>query len=114
MQCPSIKSPLLSYGSDFFPKIRYYYAFIAKQMQKKNILKIKFHPKKIYFQIVLDLIDVYQYPAPLKNSSKNSIHNYSFEIYIQIFKLCDRYYFVKIYCICSNFFMLIDFFKIID
>jgi len=34
MWCPSIKCPLLWYGSGFFLKGRYYYAFIAKKMQK--------------------------------------------------------------------------------
>jgi len=29
-----------------------------------------------------------------KNSPKNAIHNPSFEVYIQIFKLCNEYYFV--------------------
>ncbi len=29
-----------------------------------------------------------------KNSPNNSIHNLSFEIYIQYFKLCDGHYFV--------------------
>jgi hypothetical protein len=29
MQCPSIKSPPLSYGSGFFLKGRFYYAYIA-------------------------------------------------------------------------------------
>jgi len=29
-----------------------------------------------------------------KNSLENSIHNRSFEVYIQIFKPCDKYYFV--------------------
>ncbi len=32
---------------------------------------------------------------PLKHSLKNSIPNPSFETYIQIFKLYDKYYFVK-------------------
>jgi hypothetical protein len=36
MQCPFIKSPPFLYGSGFFLKIRYYYAFIIKQMQKKT------------------------------------------------------------------------------
>jgi hypothetical protein len=36
MQCPSIKSPLIWYGSGFFLKIRYYCAFTTKQMQKKT------------------------------------------------------------------------------
>jgi hypothetical protein len=34
MQCPSIKSPPFLYGSGFFLKIKYYYAFITKQMPK--------------------------------------------------------------------------------
>jgi hypothetical protein len=47
MQCSSIKSPLLWYGSSFFLK-KYYYAFVTKQMQKTHFLngisskKIKF------------------------------------------------------------------------
>jgi hypothetical protein len=36
MQDPSIKSPPLWYGSDCFLKVRYYYAFIIKQMQKTH------------------------------------------------------------------------------
>ncbi len=36
MQCPSIKSSFLWYGSGFFLKWRYYYAFIAKKMQKNK------------------------------------------------------------------------------
>jgi hypothetical protein len=35
-QCPSIKSLLFLYGSGFFFKITYYYAFITKKIQKKN------------------------------------------------------------------------------
>ncbi len=34
MQCPSIKSPIFLYGSGYLFKLRYYYAFITKQMQK--------------------------------------------------------------------------------
>jgi hypothetical protein len=55
---------------------------------------MKFHPKTLNSLIVLYLIDVYQYHTPLKNAPENSIHNPSFEVYIQIFKLCDEYYFV--------------------
>ncbi len=55
---------------------------------------MKFYPKIFNFQIVLDLINVNQYHTPLKISPKNSIQNTSFEVYIQIFKLCDKYYFV--------------------
>jgi hypothetical protein len=36
MQCPSIKFPSLWYGSGFFLKIWYYYAFITKKMQKNT------------------------------------------------------------------------------
>jgi hypothetical protein len=32
--------------------------------------------------MVLDLIDVYQFHSPQKNSIKNSTHNLSFEIYM--------------------------------
>jgi hypothetical protein len=39
MQYLSIKSPLLWYGSGFILKIRYYYAFIAKQMQKNTFFE---------------------------------------------------------------------------
>jgi hypothetical protein len=34
MQCPSIKSPPLCYGSGFFLKGKYYYAFIARNAKK--------------------------------------------------------------------------------
>jgi hypothetical protein len=61
MQCPTIKSLPLWYGSGFLLKIRYYYAFITKQMQKKHIFWMKFHPKNLKFKIVLNLIHVYQY-----------------------------------------------------
>jgi hypothetical protein len=42
MQCPSIKSPFLWYGSGFFLKINYYYAFITKQMQKNTFFEWNF------------------------------------------------------------------------
>jgi hypothetical protein len=38
MQCPSKKSPPLWYSSGFFLKGTYYYAFIAKKMQKTHFL----------------------------------------------------------------------------
>jgi hypothetical protein len=34
MQCPSIKSPPLGYGSGFFPKNINYYAFIVQNAKK--------------------------------------------------------------------------------
>jgi len=49
MQCPSIKSLPLWYGNGFFLKKRYYYAFIIKQMKKKHIFWMKFHPKTLNF-----------------------------------------------------------------
>jgi hypothetical protein len=41
-----------------------------------------------------------------KNSPKNFIHNFSFEIYIQNFKLYDEYYFV------TNIFHTFKFFNV--
>jgi len=42
--------------------------------------------------MLIDLVDVYQYHSPQKNSLQNSTHNFSFEIYLQIFILCDIYF----------------------
>jgi hypothetical protein len=39
---------------------------------------MEFYLKVLNFQLVLDLIDVYQYHTPLKNSPKNSINNLIF------------------------------------
>jgi hypothetical protein len=39
MQCPFIKSLPLWYGSGFFLKLKYYYAFITKQMQKNTFFE---------------------------------------------------------------------------
>jgi len=64
LQCASIKSPPLWYGNGFFLRIRYYYAFITKQMQKKNKNWMEFHQKTLNFKIFLDLIVVYQYHTP--------------------------------------------------
>jgi hypothetical protein len=43
--CPFIKSYSLWYGSGFFFKIKYYYAFIIKQMQKNTFLEWNFIQK---------------------------------------------------------------------
>jgi hypothetical protein len=51
MQWPSIKSPLLWYGSSFFLKGRYYYAFITKTNTKKYIFEMEFHPKVFFKKI---------------------------------------------------------------
>jgi hypothetical protein len=45
MQCPSIKSPPLSYGSGFFPRTRYYCAFIVQKCKKHTFLKSNFIQK---------------------------------------------------------------------
>jgi hypothetical protein len=44
-KCPSIKSPSLWYGNGFFLKIKYYYAFIIKRMQKNTFFEWKFIKK---------------------------------------------------------------------
>jgi hypothetical protein len=49
----------------------------------------------------LDLVDVYQYQSPQKNSLQNSIHNFSFEVYLHFltFILIQNTSYVQI-CIC--------------
>jgi hypothetical protein len=63
---------------------------LLKNAKKTHIFWMKFHPKIFNFEIVLDLIDIYQYHKPLKIWPKNSIHNPSFDVYMQFFKLCDE------------------------
>jgi len=54
-----------------------------------------FQPKKLNFEMVLDYIYVNQYHlTPKKKKNKNSTNIFNFEIHMQIFKFCDRYYFV--------------------
>jgi hypothetical protein len=57
--------------------------------------------------MVMDLVDVYQYHSPQKNSLQNSIYNFSFEIYLQIFILCDAFILTQIYVQVCKF--LLDF-----
>jgi len=45
IQRPFIKSPRLWYGSGFFLKRRYYYAFIAEQMQEDTFFEWNFIQK---------------------------------------------------------------------
>jgi len=42
MQCPSIKSPPLWYGSGFFLKQRYYYAFIVQKCKTHKFFEWNF------------------------------------------------------------------------
>jgi hypothetical protein len=43
--------------------------------------------------MVLNVVDVHQYHSPPKKLLQNSIHNLSFEVYLQLFILCDVYFF---------------------
>jgi hypothetical protein len=43
--------------------------------------------------MVLNLVDVCQYHSPPKNSLQKSTHTFSYEVYLQIFILCDMYFF---------------------
>jgi hypothetical protein len=62
---------------NFFLKGRYYYAFTVKNA-KKHIFEWNFIQKNLNFLIAIDLINLYQYHAPTKNSPKNSIVNLIF------------------------------------
>jgi hypothetical protein len=63
-----------------------------------------FQPKKKNFEMVLDSIHVNQYHLTLKKNQK--FHQLNFEIHVQIFKLCVRYYFV------INIFYIFKFFNV--
>jgi hypothetical protein len=65
--------------------------------------------KFLILKNILYLINVYQYHTPLKISPKNSIHNPSFEIYIQIFKIYIIFSQNILYI--QNFQCLLDFLK---
>jgi hypothetical protein len=47
-----------------------------------------------FFQLLngLDLVDVYHYHSPQKNSLQNSTHNFNFDIYLQFFILHDVFF----------------------
>jgi hypothetical protein len=55
--------------------------------EKTHIFWMKFHLETLNIKMVLDLIHVYQYHTPLKNSPKNSTHNLSFEVNMQFFQI---------------------------
>jgi hypothetical protein len=94
MQCPSLKSPPLWYGSGF-PKNKVIIMHsLLNKCKKTHVLNGISSRAFEIFNFFFNLIVVYQYHTSLKISLKNSIHNLNFEIYIQIFKLCDEYYFV--------------------
>jgi len=57
---------------------------------KNNNFVNGFQPKYLNFEMFLDSIYVYWYHSTQKNSTKISINNPSFEIYMQIFKFCDE------------------------
>ncbi len=72
-------------------------------LNKCNFFKMEFHSNFLISKMVLYLIDGYQYHTSLKNHPKT--HNLSFEVYMQIFKLYDGYYFV------TNTFHMFKFFE---
>jgi hypothetical protein len=43
--------------------------------------------------MVLNLVDVHQYHSTPKNSLQNSTYEFNYEVYLQIFILCDMYFF---------------------
>ncbi len=48
---PIYKISSFSYGNDFFLKIKYYYAFITKQMQKNTFFERNFIQKFKKFKL---------------------------------------------------------------
>ncbi len=94
MQFPSIKSPPLWWSSGFFLRIGYYYAFITEQMQKKTHFLNEISSKNFKVLNSLRFNWCISISYTIKISPKNSIHNPSFEMYIQNFKLCGGYYFI--------------------
>jgi len=51
---------------------------------------MKFHSKKFNILMVLELLDVYQYHSPQKNSLESSTHKLNFEVYM---KKCKKHIF---------------------
>ncbi len=101
MQCPFIKSPPLWYGSGFFLKKDIMHSLLNKCKTTHFLNGISSKIKK--FPIFNWCISI---PYIVKNSPNNSIHNPSFEVYIQNFKLYDKYYFV------TNIFHMFKFFNV--
>jgi hypothetical protein len=64
--------------------------------------------------MVLNLIHVYQYHTPFKNSPKNSTHNLSFELYLQFLQTLWQVLFCHKYIPYIQFFIFCWIFKIID
>jgi len=58
------KSPFLIYGNGFSPKKKILLCIYCSKMKKTHIFRMKFYPKTLNIQIVLDLIYVYQYYTP--------------------------------------------------
>jgi hypothetical protein len=69
---------------------------------KKHIFWMDFQPKFLHFQMVLELVDVYQYHSSKNISLQNSTCNLSFEIYLQFFILFDIFISTQMYFVCSS------------
>ncbi len=86
MECPSIKFPSLSYGSGFFPRTRYYYAFIV-QKWKNTLFKNEISSKNFKFISGPRFNSCISISYTIKNSPKNFTHNLSFEVYMQFVQI---------------------------
>jgi len=110
IQCPFIKSsPFIKIM--FFPIKEFIMHLLFKKCKKTHFLN-GFSTKICKILNVLNLINVRQYHSPPKDSLQNSTHNLSFEIYLQIFILCDMYFFntnilhmFKFVNVCWSFFL---------
>ncbi len=80
----------------------------------KNTFLNEISSKIWIFKVVLDLIDVYQYHTPCKNSPSNSTQNRNFEVCMQFFELNNMYYLSQIYSICPSSSMFVGILKIMD
>jgi hypothetical protein len=59
IKCPFIKLPPLWYGSGFFLKYIYYYAFIVERMEENTFFEWNFIQKKLIYRLSYYLIGVY-------------------------------------------------------
>jgi len=86
---------------------------LLKKCQKTQFLN-GISSKIFNFQIILYLIDVYQYHTSQKNSPKNSINNHTFKVHILFSNSMMGIIWSQICSIHSNSSMFVGIFKIID
>ncbi len=104
MQCPFVKSPFLS-GDHFFPEKKFIMPFLFKNAKKSHFLNgFSTNSSKLLNGLTFNACILKSFTT--KHSPKNSTHTPVFQIYMQIFKLCDKYYFV------TNIFHMFTFFNI--